>query len=121
MLLCQWEEVVMSQAYILFYVKQDTNFNMNSISDLAQPFKEEKNISLNSHHDVSITDDETFYTPESSLKMSLSQIVDNEITFNFKTPELLSQTSRKRTSTDTLDLSKRVLKRRRSTFWVKIK
>ncbi|XP_048241529.1 ubiquitin carboxyl-terminal hydrolase 44-like [Haliotis rufescens] len=85
--LCPLKEVLASQAYILFYTQDyDVPFE-----DLAVPL------------DSSCAD----------TSLSCSQVVDEEITFNFKQPSLSSSL----TNSKWRDSSSCGLKRRRSTLW----
>lgn len=89
------EDVLLSQAYILIYKRQE--------EELAEPIEEEEIT-------VSIDSSE----PSCSPKKEESQKVDEDITFNFKTPTLVSSRTLKRSNSDT---PFRIIKRRRSTMW----
>lgn len=95
------EDVLLSQAYILIYKRQG--------EELATPIeKEEITMSIDSP-EPSIDSPE----PSCSLKKETSQRVDEDITFNFKTPTLDSSQTLKRSNSDT---PFRIIKRRRSTL-----
>lgn len=88
------EDVLLSQAYILIYKRQG--------EELATPIeKEEITMSIDSPE------------PSCSLKKETSQKIDEDITFNFKTPTLDSSQTLKRSNSDT---PFRIIKRRRSTL-----
>lgn len=92
------EEVLLSQAYILIYQKED--------GELARPLSD---------------DDEVFKLSEanspgpSCLKKEKSRRIDSEITFNFKSSDHSASGKRKRLSE--VDAIFRIIKRRRSTLW----
>lgn len=100
------EDVLLSQAYILIYKRQE--------EELAMPIEEEEiPVSIDSDSPEPSIDSDS---PEQScsLKKETSQKIDEDITFNFKTPTLDSSRTLKRSNSET---PLRIIKRRRSTWW----
>ena len=100
------EDVLLSQAYILIYKRQE--------EELAMPIEEEEiTVSIDSDSPETSIDSDS---PEQScsLKKETSQKIDEDITFNFKTPTLDSSRTLKRSNSET---PLRIIKRRRSTWW----
>ena len=100
------EDVLLSQAYILIYKRQE--------EELATPIEEEEiTVSIDSDSPEPSIDSDS---PEQScsLKKESSQKIDEDITFNFKTPTLDSSQTLKRSNSET---PLRIIKRRRSTWW----
>ena len=100
------EDVLLSQAYILIYKRQE--------EELAMPIEEEEiTVSIDSDSPEPSIDSDS---PEQScsLKKETSQKIDEDITFNFKTPTLDSSRTLKRSNSET---PLRIIKRRRSTWW----
>ena len=109
------EDVLLSQAYILIYKRQE--------EELAMPIEEEEiTVSIDSDSPETSIDSDSPETsidsdsPEQScsLKKETSQKIDEDITFNFKTPTLDSSRTLKRSNSET---PLRIIKRRRSTWW----
>ena len=100
------EDVLLSQAYILIYKRQE--------EELTTPIEEEEiKGSIDSDSPEPSIDSDS---PEQScsLKKEASQKIDEDITFNFKTPTLDSSRTLKRSNSET---PLRIIKRRRSTWW----
>ena len=100
------EDVLLSQAYILIYKRQE--------EELATPIEEEEiTVSIDSDSPEPSIDSDS---PEQScsLKKETSQKIDEDITFNFKTPTVDSSRTLKRSNSET---PLRIIKRRRSTWW----
>ncbi|XP_048729177.2 ubiquitin carboxyl-terminal hydrolase 44-like isoform X2 [Ostrea edulis] len=100
--LCSKEEVLLSQGYILVYTK-------NVVGQLSPLVNSDS--SVDSESSINVTD---------SLIENLSQQVDEDITFNFKTPtaDEVTLKSRKRIhESHFLQPEHRIIKRRRSTLW----
>ncbi|VDI24469.1 ubiquitin carboxyl-terminal hydrolase 44/49 [Mytilus galloprovincialis] len=94
------EEVLLSQAYILIYQRQE-----EELATPIEPDDEEVSTSIDSQG-LSLT-----------LKKEISQKIDEDITFNFKTPPLETSRRSKRKRKSTSDTPFRIIKRRRSTLW----
>lgn len=94
------EEVLLSQAYILIYQRQE-----EELATPIEPDNEEVSTSIDSQG-LSLT-----------LKKEISQKIDEDITFNFKTPPLDTSRTSKRKRKSTSDTPFRIIKRRRSTLW----
>ncbi|XP_071121076.1 ubiquitin carboxyl-terminal hydrolase 44-like isoform X1 [Mytilus edulis] len=94
------EEVLLSQAYILIYQRQE-----EELATPIEPDDEEVSTSIDSQG-LSLT-----------LKKEISQKIDEDITFNFKTPPLDTSRRSKRKRKSTSDTPFRIIKRRRSTLW----
>ena len=91
------EDVLLSQAYILIYKRQE--------EELATPIEE---------GEITVSIDSDSPEQSCSLKKEASQKIDEDITFNFKTPTLDSSQTLKRSNSET---PLRIIKRRRSTWW----
>ena len=100
------EDVLLSQAYILIYKRQE--------EELAMPIEEEEiTVSIDSDSPESSIDSDS-HEQSCSPKKETSQKIDEDITFNFKTPTLDSSRTLKRSNSET---PLRIIKRRRSTWW----
>ncbi|XP_060068229.1 ubiquitin carboxyl-terminal hydrolase 44-like [Ylistrum balloti] len=123
MRLCQLEDVLLSQAYILIYTKvEQTNNNACSLESQltdSQMTDSQSTVTSESTDIYSLNGSE--FTPP-LRRLNSSQIIDKEITFNFLTPVINSgapiSVGIKRASRDSdQNISKRVVKRRRSMLW----
>ncbi|XP_033751882.1 ubiquitin carboxyl-terminal hydrolase 44-A-like [Pecten maximus] len=124
MRLCQLEDVLLSQAYILVYTKvKQTNNNACSQESLytdSQYTDSQSTVTSEGTDIYSISGEE--FTP-SLRRLNSSQIIDGEITFNFLTSVVDSSVvplsvGTKRPSQDgEQNISERVIKRRRSLLW----
>ncbi|XP_069133795.1 ubiquitin carboxyl-terminal hydrolase 44-like [Argopecten irradians] len=146
MRLCQLEDVLLSQAYILVYtkVKQENNNACSRVSASTSQYIDSQSsvnsdstdlfnsqITLNSESTVNSEDTDMYslsgheFTPP-LRRLNSSQIIDKDITFNFLTPVEghkisaavpLSVGSKRTNQDQTQNIGERVSKRRRSLLW----
>ncbi|OWF47359.1 ubiquitin carboxyl-terminal hydrolase 44-like [Mizuhopecten yessoensis] len=123
MRLCQLEDVLLSQAYILIYTKiKQTNNNACSSESHCTDYQmtdSQSTVASDSTEKYNLSEGE--FTPP-LRRLNSSQIIDREITFNFLTPVVHSgaplSVGVKRASQDSeQNISERVIKRRRSMLW----